>query len=145
MSQFPQSRRKDKEWWMQMPDLQTGRGTLNIINQLWIAYTNRTEQPFWQSGTTIFLKIMFDLELLIFSFESYFLNINILLKEHLLQAGSVWFRGNRRQHTYHLPYQPQLLHSNHMLTLWTYKACKMAQWVTVPAAKRTTRVGSLEP
>lgn len=71
---------------MQMPDLQTGRGTLNIINQLWIAYTNRTEQPFWQSGNTIFLKIMFDLGLLIFSFESYFLDINILFKEHLLQA-----------------------------------------------------------
>jgi hypothetical protein len=73
---------------MQMPDFQTGRETLNIISQLWIACTNSTERTFQQSGNTIFLQIIFDLRLLILLFESCFLDINILLKECLFQAES---------------------------------------------------------
>lgn len=71
-----------------MPDLQTGRETLNIISQLWIAFTKEQNRHSDNLGNTIFLKIIYDLGLLIFFFESYSLDINILLKKHLFQAGS---------------------------------------------------------
>lgn len=56
MSQLSQSRRNDKEWWMQMSDLQTGRGTLNIISQFWIADSHRRKRMCWRSGNTDLLR-----------------------------------------------------------------------------------------
>lgn len=63
MSQFSQSRRNDKEWWMQLSNLQTGTRTLHIISWFWIAYTDRTEQTCRQSGNTDLLKMIFYLGL----------------------------------------------------------------------------------